>query len=88
MNGKYSISLEDAVRNYPALKRTIELAKEFNVNIIWHYAKFTKKGKVCQHLFMTKDKKTGEKEWHRNQDLLNWLRNCKDYKTNKTTSTL
>jgi hypothetical protein len=80
MEGKYSISLKEAVRNYPGLKSTITLAKEFNINIIWHFAKFTKKGKVCQHLFMTKDKKTGKKIWHTNQNLLGWLRNCKHYK--------
>jgi len=68
------------MRDYPALKQTITLAREFNVNIIWHYVKLTKKGRVYQHLFMTKDKKTGEKEWHTNQNLLNWLRNCKQYK--------
>lgn len=82
-NGRYSDNLETAQKNYPTLRRTIELAREFDINIVWHYAKFTKKGKVCQHLFMTKDKKTGEKEWHRNQDLLTWLRNCKALRDNK-----
>jgi hypothetical protein len=78
--GEYSNSISEAVKNYPALKRTIELAKEFGVNITHHYVKFTKKGKVYQHLFVITDTQTGEKEWHTNQNLLNWLRTCKAYK--------
>ncbi|MFA5366704.1 MAG: hypothetical protein WC333_02370 [Dehalococcoidia bacterium] len=80
IKGKYSISLEQAAKDYPVLKQTIKLAEEFGINIIFHFVKFTKRGKVYQHLFVIKDKKTGEKEWHTNQNLLNWLRNCKAYK--------
>jgi len=49
MRGEYSKSIEDAVRRYPALKQTVNLAKEFGVTLLKHYAKFTNKGAVCQH---------------------------------------
>jgi hypothetical protein len=81
MDGKYSISIKEAVQNYPVLKRTVDLAKEFNIELLFHYAKFTKKGKVYQHMFVTRDSE-GNKDWQRNQDLLNWLKNCKDYQKN------
>jgi hypothetical protein len=76
MNGRFSDNLEQAVNKYPALKQTLNLAKEFDVKIVRHYAKLTKRGKVSQHLFLVREK-DGKEEWETNNTLLNWLRQCK-----------
>jgi hypothetical protein len=77
MKGEYN-SPATAVVKYPTLKRTVNLAKEFNVKLLKHYAKFTKRGQVCQHLWLVKADFDPKEDWQRNQDLLNWLRNCKE----------
>ena len=77
MKGEYN-SIDDAVRKYPALKQTVKLANEFDVTLIKHYAKFTKRGSVCQHLWLAKASFEKNADWQRNQDLICWLRNCKD----------
>jgi hypothetical protein len=82
MKGEYSKSLAEAVLKYPVLKRTVNLAKEFDIKIVRHYAKFTKKGKVYQHLFLTKDKETGEELWETNNNLSNMLSGWKMLKKN------
>jgi len=81
MRGEYSKSIEDAVRRYPALKQTVNLAKEFGVTLLKHYAKFTNKGAVCQHLWLTKTSFDPTQDWQTNQTLLGWLKNCKQYQT-------
>jgi hypothetical protein len=81
MKGEYN-SISDAVRKYPALKQTVTLAKIFSIKLVRHYAKFTKRGKVCQHLWLAHSDFDKKDEWQRNQDLLNWLRNCKELQKN------
>jgi hypothetical protein len=76
MNGRFSDNLEEAVKKYPLLKQTLKLAKEFDIKIVRHYVKLTKKGKVCQHLFLVREN-DGKEEWQSNNILLNWLRQCK-----------
>jgi hypothetical protein len=80
MKGEYSKSLKEAVVKYPALKRTINLANEFDLKIVKHFVRFTQKGKVYQHLFLTKDKETGEELWETNNNLLNMLLGWKSFK--------
>lgn len=80
MKGEYN-SVSDAVRKYPGLKQTVELAKQFSIKLVRHYAKFTKRGKVCQHLWLAHSDFDKKDEWQRNQDLLNWLKNCKRFAT-------
>ena len=79
MRGEYSRSIEEAVRKYPGLKQTVTLAKEFGVTLVKHYAKFTKRGKVCQHLWLAHTDFDKKDDWQTNQDLFNWLKNCKQY---------
>jgi len=81
MRTEYSKSIEDAVRKYPALKQVVALAKEFNVELLKHCAKFTKRGNVSQHMWLTKTSFDPTQEWQSNQNLLGWLRNCKHYQT-------
>lgn len=81
MKGEFN-SISNALRKYPTLKQTVTLAKEFNVKLLKHYAKFTKRGKVCQHLWLTKTNFDPKEDWQRNQDLLNWLKNCRDLQRN------
>lgn len=86
MKGEYSSSIQEAVRKYPALKQTVILAKEFKVKLHKHYAKFTKRGKVCQHLWLASTDFDPKQDWQTNQDLLCWLRNCKSLRKNQLIS--
>ena len=77
---QYSKSIEEAVTKYPALKQIVNLAKEFDVKLLKHCAKFTKRGAVSQHLWLTKASFSSTQEWQSNQNILNWLKNCKHHK--------
>jgi hypothetical protein len=81
MKGEYN-SIATAVKKYPALKQTVNLAKEFNITLVQHFAKFTKRGRVCQHLWLAHSDFDKKDEWQRNQDLLCWLKNCRTFKIN------
>jgi len=81
MKGEYN-SISDAIRKYPALKQTVNLAKEHGIKLVRHYAKFTKRGKVCQHLWLAHSDFDKKDDWQRNKDLLCWLKNCRDLKRN------
>lgn len=71
-------SVTNAVKQYPTLKQTVTLAKEFGVKIVGHGAQLTRKGKVCCHWWLAHTDFDKKDEWQRNQDLLNWLKNCKE----------
>lgn len=81
MKGTY-YSVANAVAKFPALKRTVELAKEFDIKIVGHFAQLTKRGKVCCHWWLVLDNDTNVKEYQRNRDLTGWLKNCKQYQKN------
>jgi hypothetical protein len=65
MKGEYN-SIEAAVRKYPTLKQTQTLAKEYGITLVKHFAKFTKRGRVCQHLWLAHSKFDSKDEWQRN----------------------
>ena len=77
MKEKYSQSIEESVRKYPGLKQTVTLAKRFGIILVKHCAKFTKHGNVYQHLWLAHSDFDKKDIWQTNQDLFNWLRNCK-----------
>ena len=81
MKGTYSKSVTSAVNQYPALKRTVDLAKKYGIKIVGHFSQLTKKGNVCCHWWLVlEDDKS--KEYQRNNELLNWLKNCERYDKN------
>jgi len=61
-------SVADAVKKYPNLKQTVDLANKLGCTLLSHSAQFNKRGTVNSHWFRTKA------GFERNQILLSWLK--------------
>jgi hypothetical protein len=76
---EHSKEFENAVKTYPVLNITKKLADEFEIKLVGHSAKKTRRGTVSQHLvfFINHDKVI---ESAPNQTFVNRLRNWKEAK--------
>lgn len=79
----YSSSIDEAYRNYAAIRTTINLARELDFYIRDHYVKLTKRGNISQHNFIIAGDAPGKWQVMSNQILKGMLRTFKTAKANQ-----